>query len=100
MTSSLKIRDVESLKHKTLKYITQNLYFSNIDDNKNKVLIYIRRKLYIVDDLRVKMLIENDIVELKNIVIDVVSKKARINSYKIEIKIVARFREEFVKRKI
>ena len=46
------------------------------------------------------MLIENDILKLEDFIIDVINKKIRINSYKIEIKISTRFRGEFIRRKI
>lgn len=58
-----------------------------MNKNKRKILIYIRRKLYLIDDLRVKILIENDILKLKNIVINIVYKKVYIDSYKTSIKI-------------
>ena len=64
------------------------------------MLIYLRRKLYIVDNLRVKMLIKNNIIEFKEIIINIVNKKARINNYSITINIIARSRDEFIRRKI
>ena len=98
--SLLKIRGVKFSKHETFEYIIQNLYFSKLDNKDHKMLIYIRRKLYIIDDLRVKMFIENNILELKYFIINVINKKIRISNYKIEIKISSRSRIEFVKRKI
>ena len=64
------------------------------------MLIYLRRKLYIVDNLRIKILIRNNIIESKGIIIDVVNKKARINSYSTTINIITRSRDEFMRRKI
>ena len=64
------------------------------------MLIYLRRKLYIVDNLRVKMLIKNNIIEFKEIVINVINKKARINNCSIIINIITRLRDEFIRRKI
>ena len=64
------------------------------------MLIYLRRELHIVDNLRVKILIKNNIIEPKEIVIDVVNKKARIDNYSITINIIARSRGEFIRRKI
>ena len=64
------------------------------------MLIYIRRELHIVNDLRVKMFIENNILKSKDFIINVINKKTRINNCKIEIKISSRPRDEFVKRKI
>ena len=64
------------------------------------MLAYLRRELYIVDNLRVKILIRNNIIKFKEIVINVINKKARINNYSITINIIARSRDEFIRRKI
>ena len=64
------------------------------------MLIYLRRELHIVDNLRVKMLIKNNIIKSKEIVINIANKKARINNYNITINIIARSRDEFIRRKI
>ena len=64
------------------------------------MLVYLRRELYIIDNLRVKMLIKNNIIELEGIIINVVNKKARINSCSTTINITTRSRGEFVRRKV
>ena len=64
------------------------------------MLAYLRRELHIVDNLRVKILIKNNIIKFKEIVIDVINKKVRINNYSITINITARSRGEFIRRKI
>ena len=64
------------------------------------MLIYLRRELYIVNNLRVKMLIKNNIIKLEEIIINIVNKRARINSCSTTINIIARSRGEFMRRKI
>ena len=64
------------------------------------MLIYLRRELYIVDNLRVKILIKNNIIKFKEIVVNIVNRKVRINNYNITINIIARSRGEFIRRKI
>ena len=71
-----------------------------MNKKENKILIYIRRELYLIDNLRTKILIENDILELKNIVINIIDEKAYIDSYKTSIKISIKSRDEFIQRKI
>ena len=90
ISSSLKIREIESSQHETSKYIIIFNYFSKVDEGGNKVLACIRRKIYIVDDLRVKMLIENDFIKFEEIIIDVIKKKAYISNYKTFITITSR----------
>ena len=64
------------------------------------MLAYLYRELYIVDNLRVKILIKNNIIKSKKIVINIVNKKIKIKSYNITINIIARSRGEFIRRKI
>ena len=65
------------------------------------MLIYLRRELHIINDLRAKMLIKNNIIKPEGIIIDVANKKARINSYKTTIDITIRLRGgEYLRRKI
>ena len=54
------------------------------------MLTYLYRKLYIVDNLRIKIFIKNNIIKSKEIVINVANKKVRINNYSIIINIIAR----------
>ena len=53
------------------------------------MLIYLRRELHIVNNLRIKIFIKNNIIEFKEIVINIVNKKIRINSCDIIIDIIA-----------
>ena len=100
MTSSLKIHEIDFIKYKTIEYIITNLYFSKMNSQKNKVLVYFRKKIHIVDNFRIKLLINNDIINFENIIVDVINKNAFIKSYKIKIEISARSRDEFIKKKI
>ena len=64
------------------------------------MLIYLRKELYIINNLRVKIFIKNNIIEFKEIVINVINKKIRINNYSITINIIARSRDKFIRKKI
>ena len=99
MTLSLKIRGVDAIKHETIEYIIANLYFSKTNFQKNKILVYLRRKIYIVNDFRIKLLINNNIINFENIIVNVIKKNVFIKSYKIKIEIFARSHDEFIKKK-
>lgn len=64
------------------------------------MLAYIRRELYFVNNLWAKILIRNNIINFKGIILDIINKKIYIDSYKITIKLLARLRDEFIRRKI
>ena len=72
MASPLKVWGLGTLKYKTSEYITSPLYLPVTEkDTARKVLAYVRREFHIVDNLRAKMLISNDVLGPEKIVIDI-----------------------------
>ena len=57
------MRNLEFNKYKTLKYVISSLYFSN----ENVIIKLIFRKVYIVDDFKINILININIIILKQI---------------------------------
>ena len=76
----INIRDIGSLKYITNEYYLINLYISNIIKEK-PLLVYLRREIYIIDDLKIKILIRVNILSFKRILINVGEKKLLIRSY-------------------
>jgi hypothetical protein len=73
MASLLKVRGLDTFKYKTLEYIINPLYLLAVEkDTDRNVLIYIRREIYIINNLRAKILIRNDIIGPEKIVINIV----------------------------
>ena len=68
------------------KYFIANLDFLIIDDNK---LAWLRRELYIVNNLKIKLLIRINILSLKGFIIDLLRNKAYILIYNIDILIAS-----------
>ena len=68
------------------KYFIVNLYFLIIDDNK---LAWLRRELYIVNNLKIKLLIRINILNPKGFIIDLSRNKVYILIYNIDISIVS-----------
>jgi hypothetical protein len=99
MTSSLIVKDIESNVHEIKKYVNFSIYLSSKDDFTR--LIEIHREMHLVENLKANMLIENDILRSKEIIINVQIKKAIIRSCEnliIEVKIHQR--ESFVRRNV
>ena len=68
------MRGVRSNYYEISKYITQKIYLLVIDNDGNSILIYLYRELYIINNLRTKILIRNNIIRSENIIIDIVNK--------------------------
>ncbi len=99
MTSSLTIRDIDSNVHEIEKYVNFSIYLSSKDDSIR--LIEIHRKMHLVKELKTNMLIKNDILESKEIIIDVQIKKAIIrNCENIIIEVKIHQRKSFIRKNV
>ena len=100
MASPLRVRRVRLNHHETSEYITQKIYLPVTNNDDNSILIYLYRELYIINNLRAKILIRNNIIGPKNIIIDVVNKQARIKSCNAISTITTKPREEYIRKRI
>ncbi len=99
MISFLTVREIDANVHETKKYVNFSIYLSSKNDSKK--MIEIHREMHLVEDLKVNMLIENDILESEDIIIDIQEKKIAISSCQnmiIEVKIHQR--DSFVRRNV
>ena len=62
-------------------YLILNIYIKEKIDFKNAI-IHIHRELYIINDLKIKILLKMNIIIFKRIIIDINVKIFRINNYK------------------
>lgn len=75
INNPLYIRDI-SIKIYLLKnFIYILFYFFKIDNNSKSILVEIKNKIYLVEKLKVKMLIDNDILMSKDFILDLLNKK-------------------------
>ena len=68
------------------KYFIVNLYFLIIDGSK---LAWLRKEFYIVNNLKIKLLVGIDILDFKGFIIDLSRNKAYILIYNIDIPIAS-----------
>jgi hypothetical protein len=92
--TSLNVRKLEINKHEIFEYIIIIIYFIKIIDEKF-VRELIRRKIYLINDFKINMLIENDILDFEEIFVNDVNDKIIIFSCNnmiifIEIKILSK----------
>ena len=64
-----------------------SIYLPDLKRNNNKALTYIIREIYLINNLKINLLIRNNIIRLKKIILNVSKNEARINSCDIIIKI-------------
>ena len=81
------VRELNINRHFTFEYIIVFIYFVDKYTNDKKIKICFRRETHIIDDLKTNMLIENDIIDLKNFIINLNNKIIRINNCDVIVSI-------------
>lgn len=66
----LKIRGISAMKHESKKFILIILYFLSLKQWGKEIHTYIRYKVYLVDGLKVNMLINNNLLGIKGFFIN------------------------------
>ena len=90
MIISLNVRELNINRHFTVEYVIVFIYFVDTNAVDKKMKICFRRETHIVDDLKINMLIDNDIIDSKIFIIDLNNKTARINSCDVTVSIEIR----------
>ena len=64
MKNSITVQSIESIKYLTDKYVILNFYISNLVNNQIEI-IEIITKIHLICNLKAKLLIDVDILDLK-----------------------------------
>ena len=94
MTTLITVRELETNRHQTNKYALVTMHFKNTNKIDQVVQAVIIRKIHLIDDLKVNLLIDNDILSSKLIDISTSINSTYIENCKmtIFISIKTRFR--------
>ena len=92
MTTSITVRELNIQKHSSDKYVIAFMYFPSVDDTGRSVRAMIIRKIHLIDNLKINLLIENDILSPKLIDISASTNSAYIESCGITVSIRLRSR--------
>ena len=82
MITFISVRDLDVDKHMTIEYVILFMYFF---DQKNDVTIKAKiiRKIHLIDNLKINMLLSNDVIESKKIDISISNKSIYIDNCEI-----------------
>ena len=99
MSKSLRVKGLGSAMHDTDQYVLTPMLIPGIKEDGTRVLCRILREIHLVDNLKARMLIGNDIVGPEGIVLDVSKSKAFIGSCGVTADISCRQRgKQFIRR--
>lgn len=75
---SIVVRDIDDKIHLSSNYELINLFIKDLNNNNRVVIVKIVREVHVVNDLKIKMLIEINILKSENVVINLNLKKLRL----------------------
>lgn len=79
MATLLKVKDIRFLRYELDKFVSMFLYFPSINLVNHPAYIYIYRELYIVKGLKANLLVSNNILAIKRVIINFANKSAIIS---------------------
>ena len=91
MTTSLSVRGLSIYKHDFNEYALVDFYFENTKNEKS-IRAHFRRELHLVDDLKVNVLVEMNVLEFEGFLINLDAKTTFIKSCEVIISIETKFR--------
>ncbi len=90
---SISIRDIENKIHNLNEYILMNDFIKETLSNNTSAVAFLQRKVYLMNDLKMKMLIDIDILSSKRIQLNLNARILQIDSCQdiiVKINIVTR----------
>ena len=100
MAVLLKVRGIGASKHEIDEFVSMPIYFLGVDEHKPPVYARIYRQMHLVEGLKAKMLVKNNIIAPEGIMIDLANSTAFITSCNVRIAITARQRGHSLRKKL
>ena len=89
IVTSIKIRDIEAREHDSSKYVELNFYLNDTLANEDQIdaidvehstIAHFKREVHVMNDLRAKLLIDIDILDLEVMIVDLDKRQLIIES--------------------
>ena len=100
MITSLKVKDIDSTIHEFLKFVSISIYFSELSKNDISALVFVIREIHLMNDLKIKMFINNDFLNSEKFIIDVERKSTTIDSCEINIMLKIQLKDFYLRKTI
>lgn len=90
------MKGINTFKHKSSEYITVLLYFIEMQQDHFFTYASIQHELHLVKGLKVNILVRNNILSAKRILINIVAQSAFIQSCNITIQLKVKQKSPFI----
>lgn len=99
MQTALTIKEIDLFIQEFTKFIYILIYFSKMIKNFNDIaaFTFVIRETYLINNLKVKMLIKTDFLNLEDFIIDIKNKTIMIESCKVEISLKYQLKDFYLR---
>ena len=77
MITSLKIRELNTQQHESFEYVICDIYIKNTKNDKSITFVF-RREMHLIDNFKINMFIDNDVIDVEKIIINSIKRKTFI----------------------
>lgn len=99
MQTTLRIKNINSITHESIEFISIFVYFSDINKDERTILTLIMKQIYVVNDLKVKMLIEKDFFDFEEFMINM-KKIITIDNCRINISLKVQSKDLYITKTV
>lgn len=100
MQTILRVKDIKLFTHEFIEYICISIYFFNIAKNDFLAFTFITKEFHLINDSKVKMLIENHFFKSEKFIIDIERKIANIDNCNINIGLEIQSKSSYIRKTI
>ena len=99
MTTSLKIRELNTQQHENFEYVICDIHIKNMKNDKSITFIF-RREIHLIDNFKINIFIDNDVIDVEKIIINSIKKETFIINIDAIISIKMKSSKTFIQRSI
>ena len=97
MITSLKIRELNIQQHESFEYAICDIHIRNMKNDKS-ITFVLRRKIHLIDNFKINMFIDNDVIDVEKIIINSVKRKIFIINIDVIVSIKVKSSKTSIQR--
>ena len=98
MITFFTMRDLNISQHQNLNYVIVLMYFVDVK-NDNSIKIFICREIHLINNFKINMFIDNDVIVSKSVVFNLIKKQVFIDNCNVIIIFNVRLRINYVQQR-
>ena len=97
MITSLKIRELNTQQHENFEYAICDIHIKNMKNDKS-ITFVLRREIHLIDNFKINMLIDNDVIDVEKIIINSIKRKTFIINIDVIVSIKVKSSKTSIQR--